>query len=118
MSSTAARSLDALGDPVRRRVVELLADGPRTAGELADTLRDERGLSQPGTSRHLRVLRESGLVTSSTDAQRRVYALQPGALRDTQDWLASVAAFWTQRLDALDTEIARGHRERHPQEDA
>ncbi|MCF4123296.1 metalloregulator ArsR/SmtB family transcription factor [Antribacter sp. KLBMP9083] len=118
MSLSAARTLDALGDPVRRRVVELLADGPRPAGEIVEALRDERGLSQPGTSRHLRVLREAGLVTSTADAQRRVYSLAPGALRDAQDWLDQVSAFWTQRLDALGTEVARGRRGRQDIQEA
>lgn len=113
MSLSAARALDALGDPVRRRVVELLAEGPRSAGEIVETLWAERSLSQPGTSRHLRVLREAGLVTSTAVAQRRVYSLEPGAVRDAQDWLDQVSAFWTQRLDALGTEITRGTRGRH-----
>jgi DNA-binding transcriptional ArsR family regulator len=118
MSLSAARALDALGDPVRRRVVELLAEGPRSAGEIVETLRAERSLSQPGTSRHLRVLREAGLVTSTAVAQRRVYSLEPGAVRDAQDWLHQVSAFWTQRLDALGTEITRGTRGRHDIQEA
>jgi DNA-binding transcriptional ArsR family regulator len=100
-------ALEALADPTRRRIVELLADGERTAGELASHFRTSR----PGVSRHLRVLREQGLVRTRAEAQRRVYSLDPTPLAELDAWLARYRSFWTNRLDALDTEIRR--RSRH-----
>ncbi|NYI60948.1 ArsR/SmtB family transcription factor [Cellulomonas soli] len=104
--------MDALGDPVRRRLVELLADGSRSAGELAAAVGADFGISQPAASRHLRVLREAGLVAAEVDGARRLYAVRPEALDDMQAWLDGVRRFWDQRLDALGTEVARGHRGR------
>ncbi len=95
-----------LADDTRRRVVELLAPGERTAGELAA----EFAVSQPAVSRHLRVLREAGLVRSEVRGQQRVYSLVTGPLAEVDDWLARYRVLWTQRLDALDTEIHRGRR--------
>lgn len=105
-------ALDLLGDPVRRRILELMRGGERTAGELADTIGDEFGISQPGVSRHLRLLREHGFTTVRADGTRRLYALAPGPLREASDWLDAFSAAWTPRLDALETEIARGKRAR------
>ncbi|WP_448629627.1 ArsR/SmtB family transcription factor [Cellulomonas soli] len=102
--------MDVLGDPVRRRLVELLADGPRSAGELGTAVGAEFGISQPAASRHLRVLREAGLVTAQPDGTRRLYAVRPEALDDVQAWLDGVRRFWDQRLDALGTEVTRGRR--------
>lgn len=102
--------MDALGDPVRRRIVEELAAGDRPAGELARVVGDEFGISQPAVSRHLRVLREAGVVMSEVDAQRRRYSLRPEAVTDLTAWTDRLSAFWNQRLDALETEVARGHR--------
>jgi DNA-binding transcriptional ArsR family regulator len=99
MSST----WSALADPHRRAVLELLRERPRAVGELVDRL----GLSQPGTSKHLRVLREAGLVTARTDAQRRVYALETGPLADLDAWLAPYRALWDRRLDALERHLDR-----------
>ncbi|WP_454050391.1 ArsR/SmtB family transcription factor [Cellulomonas sp. Marseille-Q8402] len=104
--------MDALGDPVRRRLVELLADGTRPAGELAAAVGAEFGISQPAASRHLRVLREAGLVTAEVDGARRLYAVRAEALDEVQAWLLGVRRFWDQRLDALGTEVARGARQR------
>lgn len=104
--------MDALGDPVRRRLVELLADGSRPAGELAAAVGAEFGISQPAASRHLRVLREAGLVTAEVDGTRRLYAVRAEALDEVQTWLHGVRRFWDQRLDALGTEVARGRRQR------
>jgi DNA-binding transcriptional ArsR family regulator len=98
----------ALADPVRRDLVDLLADGELSAGELAGRFR----ISRPAISRHLRVLREAGLVTARTEGRRRLYALDPGPLRDIDDWLEPYRDLWAQRLDALNTEIARGRRAR------
>ncbi|GAB3567746.1 ArsR/SmtB family transcription factor [Spelaeicoccus albus] len=103
-------ALEAIGDPVRRRIVELLTDGERTAGDLARAVGDEYGISQPATSRHLRILRESGVVASAVNGQQRQYSLQREPLDEIADWLSDVRAFWNQRLDALDTELRRGRR--------
>jgi len=102
-----ARAFEALADPTRRRIVELLAGGELTAGEIAD----EFPVSRPAVSRHLRVLRETGLVRYREEAQRRVYALQPEPLAALDAWLARYRPFWQNRLDALGTELARGRRE-------
>jgi DNA-binding transcriptional ArsR family regulator len=101
-------ALRALADPSRRSMVERLAHGPVTAGELAELL----PIARPGVSRHLRVLREAGLVDVRRDAQRRVYSLRPQPLAEIDDWLVPYRALWEQRLDALHTEVARGKRER------
>jgi DNA-binding transcriptional ArsR family regulator len=106
-------ALRALADPSRRTVVERLARGPVTAGELADLL----PIARPGVSRHLRVLREAGLVEVRADAQRRVYSLRAEPLAEIDEWLGPYRALWEQRLDALHTEIARGKRERRSNDD-
>lgn len=95
---------EALGDPTRRRLLELLVAGERPAGELAA----EFALSRPGVSRHLRVLREAGLVQTRGDGRRRLYSVDPAPLAEVDDWLDRWRGFWAQRLDALDTEIRRG----------
>lgn len=106
------QAMDALGDPVRRRLVELLADGQQAAGTLADAVGAEFGISQPATSRHLRVLREAGVVHATVDGQRRLYALRLEPFDEVERWVHGVRRFWDQRLDAIGTEVARGARER------
>jgi len=88
---------DALVEPTRRRILDLLRERPRLVGELVDEL----GISQPGTSKHLRVLREAGLVAVRQDAQRRWYELRPGPLAEVDAWLAPYRWLWEDRLDAL-----------------
>ena len=100
--------LHALADRSRRTVLAILRDHAATAGELADAL----PIARPGVSRHLRVLREAGLVDVHQDAQRRIYSLRPEALAEVDDWLADYRALWSNRLDALHTEIARGKKAR------
>lgn len=107
-------AFDVLGDPVRRRIVELLCDGDLTAGAITDAVRAEFGITQPAVSRHLRVLRESGFATSTAQAQQRVYRLSPKPLADIDSWLQRYRHFWAQRLDALDTELRRGRRSDPP----
>jgi DNA-binding transcriptional ArsR family regulator len=102
--------LRALADDSRRTMLETLSAGPATAGELAALL----PIARPGVSRHLRVLREAGLVESRQEAQRRVYSLRPEPLAEVDAWLARYRALWEQRLDALHTEVARGKRQRKP----
>jgi DNA-binding transcriptional ArsR family regulator len=101
-------AIEALADPTRRRIVELLADGERSAGEIAAQFETSR----PGISRHLRVLREHGLVRAREEAQRRLYSLDPAPLAELDEWLARYRGFWANRLDALDTEIKRRRKER------
>jgi DNA-binding transcriptional ArsR family regulator len=100
--------LRALADESRRAMLETLSRGPVTAGELAAGL----PIARPGVSRHLRVLREAGLVEVRQEAQRRVYSLRPQPLAEIDAWLGQYRALWEQRLDALHTEIARGKRDR------
>jgi DNA-binding transcriptional ArsR family regulator len=99
--------LRALADEGRRTLLESLADGPATAGELAALL----PIARPGVSRHLRVLREAGLVEVHQEAQRRIYSLRPAPLAELDEWLDRYRRLWEQRLDALHTEVARGKRE-------
>ena len=99
-------ALQALADPSRRTVLEILREHPASAGELADAL----PIARPGVSRHLRVLREAGLVDVRREAQRRIYSLRPEPLADVDEWLENYRALWRNRLDALHTEIARGKR--------
>ncbi|CAN5698935.1 metalloregulator ArsR/SmtB family transcription factor [soil metagenome] len=96
-------ALEALAEPTRRRIVELLAERERSAGEIASHFR----ASRPGISRHLRVLREHGLVRAREEGQRRLYSLDPVPLRELDEWLQRYREFWDNRLDALDTEIRR-----------
>lgn len=101
-------ALDVLNEPARRRIVEELVGGAQPAGELAEVLHVEFGISQPAASRHLRVLKEAGVVESAVDAQRRLYSLKPEAVEDVTAWAQRISRFWNQRLDALETEIVRG----------
>jgi DNA-binding transcriptional ArsR family regulator len=103
-------AFDVLGDPVRRRILELLADGERPAGALVDTVGAEFGISQPAVSQHLKVLREHGFATVRPEGARRLYAVDPGPLREIDAWLDGFRRFWTPHLDALATELARGRR--------
>lgn len=105
-------AFDVLGDPVRRRILELLADGERSSGEVVAVIRREFGISQPGVSQHLRVLRESGFARVRASGARRLYAVEPAPLREVDAWLDRFRRFWEPHLDALATEIARGKRER------
>ena len=105
-------AFDILGDPVRRRILELLADGEQTAGAITAVIHTEFGISQPAVSQHLRVLRESGFITVRADGARRLYAVAPAPLREVAMWLERFHGFWGQTLDALATELARGKRER------
>jgi DNA-binding transcriptional ArsR family regulator len=109
-------ALDILGDPVRRRIVELLADGERAAGDVGAVVQAEFGISQPAVSQHLRVLRESGFASVRADGARRLYAVEPAPLQEVDAWLAPYRRFWNPKLDALATEVARGKRSRRPQE--
>src|SRR6188474_1290752 len=103
-------AFDVLGDPVRRRILELLADGELPSGAIAAVVQAEFGISQPGVSQHLKVLRESGFATVRPDGTRRVYAVDATPLHELDDWMDHFRRFWDQRLDSLATELARGKR--------
>ena|SRR6266545_567455 len=105
-------AFDVLGDPVRRRILELLADGELAAGAVSTAIHDEFGISQPAVSQHLRVLRESGFLTVRPEGARRLYAVHAEGLKDVDVWLDRFRRFWTPPLEALATEIARGKRSR------
>ena len=105
-------AFDVLGDPVRRRILELLAGGELAAGEIGAVVQEEFGISQPGVSNHLRVLRENGFATVRADGTRRLYAVDPEPLKEVDVWLERYRRLWDQRLDAIGTELARGGRDR------
>ena len=108
-------AFDVLGDPVRRRILELLAAGELSAGAIGGQIQEEFAISQPAVSQHLKVLRDNGFTSVRPDGQRRLYAVSGTALRDVDEWLDTFRRFWTPRLDALATEIARGKRQRRSQ---
>ncbi len=105
-------AFDVLGDPVRRRILELLGDGELTSGAISDVVQAEFGISQAAVSQHLKVLRESGFATVRPEGARRLYAVDAAPFRQLDDWLDHFRGFWDQRLDSLATELARGRRER------
>jgi DNA-binding transcriptional ArsR family regulator len=105
-------AFDVLGDPVRRRILELLAEGEQPSGAIAAVVQREFGITQPAVSQHLRVLRESGFAVVRAEGTRRLYAVDAAPLREVDAWLERFRGFWTHHLDALATEIARGKRER------
>ncbi|WP_328770603.1 ArsR/SmtB family transcription factor [Streptomyces sp. NBC_00286] len=109
-------AFDVLGDPVRRRILELLAEGEMSSGEVSEVIRREFGISQPGVSQHLKVLRENGFATVRPEGTRRLYAVNSEPLRDIDAWLDRFRRFWTPPLEALATELARGKRERRLRE--
>ncbi len=96
-----ATAFDVLVEPNRRRILDLLLEGERPVGELVDAL----AVSQPAVSKHLRVLRQAGLVEVRTDAQRRIYRVRPEPLRDVDEWLAPYRRLWAERLDALERHL-------------
>ena len=105
-------AFDVLGDPVRRRILELLSDGELTAGAVTAVVQDEFGISQPAVSQHLKVLRDSGFASVRPEGTRRLYAVDAAPFRELDEWLDRFGRFWNQRLDSLATELARGKRER------
>ena len=111
-------AFDVLGDPVRRRILELLAAGEKTSGAISEAIRGEFGISQPAVSQHLRVLRDAGFTTVRPEGTRRLYAVNAGPLREVDAWLDPFRRFWQPHLDALATELARGRRERRRDEPA
>jgi DNA-binding transcriptional ArsR family regulator len=105
-------AFDVLGDPVRRRILELLATGEQSSGAVTAVVRAEFGISQPAVSQHLKVLREHGFAAVRAVGTRRLYAVRAEPLHEVDAWLDGFRKFWTPHLDALGTELARGRRER------
>ncbi|PZS16377.1 MAG: transcriptional regulator [Pseudonocardiales bacterium] len=105
-------AFEILADPVRRRIVELLAGGEQAAGDVGAVIQSEFGISQPAVSQHLRVLRENGFASVRAAGARRLYAVDAAPLQQVDRWLEPYRRFWLQRLDALEFEVARGTRAR------
>jgi DNA-binding transcriptional ArsR family regulator len=105
-------AFDVLGDPVRRRILELLAEGEQSAGAVCEVIQEEFGISQPAVSQHLKVLRHNGFATVRPEGTRRLYAVNHEPLQEVDGWLDNFRRFWTPHLHALETELARGRRAR------
>jgi DNA-binding transcriptional ArsR family regulator len=105
-------AFDILGDPVRRRILELLASSELSSGDIVAVIEREFGISQSAVSQQLRVLRDAGFASVRPDGARRIYAVEPTRLREVDDWLDRFRAFWLPKLDALANEVARGKRKR------
>ena len=105
-------AFDVLGDPVRRRILELLAQDEHASGEVVEVIGKEFGITQSAVSQQLKVLRDSGFATVRPEGARRVYAVEPAPFQAFDDWLDPFRRFWDQRLDSLATELVRGKRER------
>lgn len=105
-------ALDVLGDPVRRRILELLAHGEHSSGEVVEVIRAEFGVTQAAVSQHLKVLRDNGFASVRPEGQRRIYAVRTEPLREIDQWLEMFRGYWEPKLDALATEVARGKRKR------
>jgi len=115
MTAPPARIFDALGDPVRRHILELLAAGEHSAGALVESIRATTPISQPAVSQHLKTLRDTGLVTVRAEGTRRYYRLDPDGVEIARTWLTALLDplhHLANPLDALATEIARGKRTR------
>jgi len=110
-------AFDVLGDPVRRRILELLAQGEHASGAVVEVIQAEFGISQAAVSQHLKVLRDSGFATVRIDGPRRLYTLDAAPLEEVDAWLSRFRIFWTHKLEALATEVARGKRERKGRKD-
>ena len=105
-------AFDVLGDPVRRRILELLAGGEHSSGDIVIAVQREFGITQSAVSQHLRVLRDNGFASVRIDGPRRIYSVETAPLREVDHWLDRFRAFWEPRFEALATEIARGKRKR------
>jgi DNA-binding transcriptional ArsR family regulator len=110
-------ALDVLGDPVRRRILELLADNEQSSGEVVKVIHDEFGITQAAVSQHLRVLRENGFASVRPQGARRIYVMETASLREIDQWLERFRSHWEPKLDALATEVARGKRKRRRAEE-
>jgi DNA-binding transcriptional ArsR family regulator len=105
-------ALDVLGDPVRRRILELLAGGEHASGQIVEVVGAEFGITQAAVSQHLKVLRDNGFASVRAEGTRRLYTVQAAPLRQIDRWLEMFRGHWEPKLDALATEVARGKRRR------
>ena len=105
-------AFDVLGDPVRRRILEMLAEGERRSGDIVEVIQVEFGITQAAVSQHLRVLRDSGFAAVRIDGPRRIYSVDAKPLQEVDAWLDRFRYFWEPKLSALDTEVARGKKKR------
>jgi DNA-binding transcriptional ArsR family regulator len=105
-------AFDVLGDPVRRRLLELLAQGERSSGDMVAVVQAEFGITQSAVSQHLKVLRDSGFASVRIDGPRRIYTVDAAPMREVDAWLEPFRGFWAPKLEALATEVARGKRRR------
>ncbi|MBI1331904.1 MAG: metalloregulator ArsR/SmtB family transcription factor [Armatimonadetes bacterium] len=101
-------AFDVLGDPVRRRILELLTGGELASGSIVEVIQEEFGITQAAVSQHLRVLRDSGFASVRPDGAKRLYCIETEPLKQVDEWLGRFRGFWVARLDALGEEIARG----------
>jgi DNA-binding transcriptional ArsR family regulator len=109
-------AFDILGDPVRRRILELLADRICSSGAIVEVISAEFGISQPAVSQHLRVLRDSGFATAEPDGRRRLYAVAPERFDEIDAWVQRFRRTWEPRFEALATEVARGKKARQAED--
>jgi DNA-binding transcriptional ArsR family regulator len=105
-------ALDVLGDPIRRRILELLAGGEHSSGEVVEVIRTEFGVTQAAVSQHLKVLRDNGFASVRPEGTRRIYVVRADPLQEIDRWLEMFRSHWEPKLDALATEVARGKRKR------
>ena len=105
-------AFDVLADPVRRRILELLAEDEHASGEVVDVIAKEFGITQAAVSQHLKVLRDSGFATVRIDGSRRLYSVDASGLMAVDQWVGQFRSFWEPKFDALETEIARGKKAR------
>ncbi|WP_316166689.1 MULTISPECIES: metalloregulator ArsR/SmtB family transcription factor [unclassified Bradyrhizobium] len=112
----AMHAFDILGDPVRRRILELLASGEHSSGDIVRVIEREFGITQSAVSQQLRVLRDAGFASVRAEGARRIYTVEPGRLKEVDEWLDRFRTFWLPKLDALETEVARGKRKRRRQD--
>lgn len=107
-------AFDVLGDPARRRILEILADDRHAAGEIAAIVGQELGITQSAISQHLKMLRDHGFATVKTRGPRRIYAIDPTPIAEVDRWLARFRRFWEPKLDALANEVEQGEGRRLP----
>lgn len=105
-------AFDVLGDPVRRRILEVIGSREKSSGDVVSVIRQEFGITQAAVSQHLKVLRDAGFARVRPEGARRLYSLDPEPFRGVDQWLDQFRRFWSHKLDALATEVARGKRER------
>ena len=105
-------AFDVLGDPVRRRILEILAEDSQASGEIFAIVGREFGITQPAISQHLKVLRDHGFATVQAEGPRRIYQIDPTPIAEVEQWLARLRRFWEPKLEALAVEVVRGKRKR------